>query len=168
VRAGPARRLLAAALVALVAVTGCGVRPSDAIAAGDPPSGAVAPAWKITLYLVKNGRLGTVTRRGEGPLFKAGILALLAAGPTASEQANGFTTDVPFEAGPFSVTVEPAGDLVVTLSTSAGALSTLAVEQIVCTAAATAPENPVQVTLVGAGQDIGPRTCPQRPPTATG
>jgi hypothetical protein len=49
---------------------------------------------------------------------------------------------------------------VVTLSTPAGELSALAVEQIVCTAAATAPESPAQVTVVGAEQDVDPRNCP--------
>ena len=57
------------------------------------------------------------------------------------------------------MTAEPAGDLVVSLSTPASELSTLAVEQIVCTAAATAPERRAQVTVVGAGQSVGPRDC---------
>ncbi|MEQ4722092.1 GerMN domain-containing protein [Nonomuraea sp. B19D2] len=160
-KTGLARRMLAAGLVSLVTVAGCGVRPSDAISAGDPPSGPVAPITTITLYLVKNGQLSEVTRRPGGrPMFQADTLALLAAGPTPEEQARGFTTDVPPEAGPFSVTAKPAGDLVVTLSTPAGELSTLAVQQIVCTAAARAPEKPVQVTVVGAGQSVGPRSCP--------
>ncbi|MFI7706879.1 hypothetical protein [Nonomuraea sp. NPDC049480] len=159
-RTGLARRVLAAGLVSLVAAAGCGVRPSDVIEVGAPPSGSVAPTTTITLYLVKNGRLSAVKRPGPSrPLFKADTLALLAAGPTAREQARGFTTDVPPEAGPFSVTATPAGGLVVTLSTAAGELSTLAVEQIVCTAAATAPEGPAQVTVVGAGQSVGPRNC---------
>ncbi|TMR96276.1 hypothetical protein [Nonomuraea basaltis] len=161
-RTGPPRRVLAAGLVSLVAVAACGVQPSDVIPAGDPPSGAVAPTTTITLYLVKNGRLNAVTRPGPGgrPLFNADTLALLAAGPTAREQARGLTTDVPPEAGPFSVTVNPAGHLLVTLSTPAGKLSTLAVEQIVCTAAATVPESTAQVTVIGAGQSVGPRSCP--------
>ena len=159
-RTGLARRMLAAGLVSLVAVAGCGVRPSGVITGGDPPSGAVEPTTTITLYLVKNGRLSAVTRPGGRPMFQADTLALLAAGPTAGEQAHGLTTDVPPEAGPFSVTAKPAGHLAVTLSTPAGELSTLAVEQIVCTAAATAPESPAQVTVVGAGQRVGPRSCP--------
>ncbi|MGN9847438.1 hypothetical protein ACTMTI_56165 [Nonomuraea sp. H19] len=160
-RTGLARRVLAAGLISLVAVAGCGVQPSDAIRAGDPPSGRVEPTTGITLYLVQNGRLSAVKRPG-GRLFLRDTLALLAAGPTAEEQAHGLTTDVPPEAGPFSVTAKPAGPLVVTLSTPAGELSTLAVEQIVCTAAAaTAPESPDQVTVVGAGQSVGPRSCPE-------
>jgi hypothetical protein len=155
VRTGLTRRVLAAGLVSLVAVAGCGVRPSDVIRAGDPPSGRVAPTTTITLYLVKNGRLSAVTRPGRR-LSQADTLALLAAGPTAREQADGFTTDVP----PFSVTAKPTGHLVVTLSTPAGEVSTLAVEQIVCTAAATVPETPAQVTVVGAKQSVDPRNCP--------
>ncbi|GGL49100.1 hypothetical protein [Planomonospora parontospora] len=152
------RRVLAAGLVAL-AVAGCGVRPSDVIPAGDPPSGPVAPAT-ITLYLVRNGRLDAVTRPG-GPLSRADTLALLAAGPAAGERARGLTTDVPPEAGPFSVTVERPGHVVVTPSAPAGELSALAVGQIVCTAAATAPEGPARITVVGTGRRADPRDCPR-------
>ncbi|MEU7747846.1 hypothetical protein [Nonomuraea sp. NPDC049158] len=165
-RTGLARRLLAAGLVSLVAVAGCGVRPSEVISVGYPPSGAVAPPSKITLYLVKNGRLSAVTRPGP-PKSQANTLALLAAGPTASEQAHGLTTDVPPEVGPFSVTAAPGrgpGDLMVTLSTPAGELSALAIEQIICTAAAMAPERPGQVTVVGAGPGVGSRICPMSQP----
>jgi hypothetical protein len=163
VRTGLARPVLAAGLVSLIAVAGCGVQPSGVITGAAPPSGRVEPTTTITLYLVTNGRLSAVTRPG-GPLSQADTLALLAAGPTAREQAHGLTTDVPPEAGPFSVTAKPAGRLVVTLSTPASELSTLAVEQIVCTAAATAPESPAQVTVVGAGRGVGPRNCPPPPP----
>ncbi|GAT69465.1 hypothetical protein HS048_20350 [Planomonospora sp. ID91781] len=48
-RTGLPRRVLAAGLVALIAVAGCGVRPSDVIPAGDPPSGPVAPTTAVTL-----------------------------------------------------------------------------------------------------------------------
>jgi hypothetical protein len=170
VRAGPARGALAAALVSLVTVTvtvaGCGVRPSGVITGGAPPSGAAASAATITLYLVKGGRLSAVTRPAGPPLSPAGTLALLAAGPTTRERAQGLTSDVPTGAVPVSVTAGAAGDLVVTLSTPAAGLSALAVEQIVCTAAATSPQRPapapapVTVTVVGAGQAPGGRNCP--------
>ncbi|MEV0228544.1 GerMN domain-containing protein [Nonomuraea sp. NPDC050786] len=162
-RTGLPRRVLAAGLVSLVAVAGCGVRPSDAIPVGGPPSGRVAPTTTITLYLVKNGRLSMVARRPSGPpLFSANRLELLAAGPTPEERAYGLTTDVPPEAAPFSVTAERTGHVVVTLSTAVADLSTLAVDQIVCTAAATKPESPLQVTVIGGGQSVGPRNCPKQ------
>ncbi|MGP4098984.1 hypothetical protein [Nonomuraea sp. KM90] len=161
-RTGPARRVLAAGLVSLAAVAGCGVRPSDVIEAGDPPSGGVVPVTTITLYLVKNGRLSPVARPGLGgrPLFRADTLALLADGPTAREQAKGFTTDVPPQAAPFLVTAKPAGHVLVTPSAAAGDLSALAVQQIVCTAAAATPDSPAQVTVAGTEEDVDPRSCP--------
>ncbi|GII96088.1 hypothetical protein [Sinosporangium siamense] len=160
-RAGLARRVLAAGLLSLVAVAGCGVRPSVVITGGDPPSGAVVATSKVTLYLLKNGRLSAVTRpTGGRPWFRADMLAALAAGPSVMEQAHGFTSEVPPEAGPFSVTVKPAGHLVVTPSTPAGELSPLALDQIACTAAATSPETTTRVTVAGSGKGIDPRNCP--------
>lgn len=156
------RRVLAAGLVSLAAVTGCGVRPSDAIPAGDPPSGPVAPTTTITLYLVRDGRLSAVTRPGGGRiLLQANTLGLLAAGPTARERASGFTTDVPPEAGPFAVTLLSGGHRSVTPSTPAGTLSALAVGQIVCTAAATTPEGPDRITVVGAERHPDLSDCPE-------
>ncbi|MFD0665848.1 hypothetical protein [Thermocatellispora tengchongensis] len=93
-RTGLARRVLAAGLVSLIAVAGCGVRPTGVVPAGDPPSGPVELATTMTIYLVKNGRLSPVTRPGRR-LSQADILTLLAAGPTEREQAHGLTTDVP-------------------------------------------------------------------------
>jgi len=161
-RTARALRVLAASLVALAAATGCGVQPSGVISGGDPPSGAVAPTAAITLYLVKDGRLSAVTRRHEGhPLFPADKLALLA-GPTPEERARGLTTEVPPGARPFSVTTERPGRLVVTLPMAARDLSARAVDQIVCTAAAAmTPDRAVRVILVGSGQSVGPRTCPE-------
>jgi hypothetical protein len=159
VSTGRTRRVLAAGLVSLVALAGCGVRPSGVITGGDPPSGAAAPAWMVTLYLVTDGQLSAVTRPGP-PLSQVDTLALLAAGPTAREQAHGLTTDVPPEAGPFSVTAAPAGRLVVTPATPASELSTLAIEQIACTAAAAAPESLAHVTVAGAEQDVDAQNCP--------
>ncbi|NJP92787.1 hypothetical protein HCN51_25575 [Nonomuraea sp. FMUSA5-5] len=144
----------------LLTLTGCGVQPSDAIEAGDPPSGAVEPSIAITLYFVRDDKLTAVTRPAGGPLFPQDTLALLAAGPTARERSRGYTTQVPARAGPFSVTAAPAGRLIVTLSTPADKLSTLATDQIICTATTTTPDNATQVTIIGAGETIGPRTCP--------
>jgi len=146
-------------VVLLVALAGCGVRPSGVITGGDPPSGPVEQATTITLYLVKNDRLSSVLRPG-GPLSRADTLALLAAGPTPGERAQGFGTDVPPTAGPFSVTAKPSRQLVVTVAIPAPELSALAVDQIVCTAAATSPQSPAAVTVVAGGQALGPRTCP--------
>ncbi|MEV4020412.1 hypothetical protein AB0J35_59035 [Nonomuraea angiospora] len=159
-RTALAHRTLAAGLITLLAAAGCGVRPTDVVPAGDPPSGRVEPTTTITLYLIKNGRLSAVTRPGGPPLSITDKLALLATGPTPREKARGLTTDVPPGADPFSVTAEPADHLVVNQSTPASELSTLAIKQIVCTAAATAPGSIVEITVVGAGQSVDRRSCP--------
>ncbi|MFI9597748.1 hypothetical protein [Nonomuraea sp. NPDC052265] len=159
-RAGLARRGLAAGLVAVVAVTGCGVRPSEVISVGEPPRGSVAVTTTITLYLVKDGRLSAVTRPSARPMFRTERLALLAAGPTAEERARGLTTEVPPDAGPFSVTVKVRGRVALNPSVPGGDLSPLAVRQMVCTAAAL-PDSPARITVVGARTSVDPRDCPR-------
>ncbi|YCK37980.1 hypothetical protein ACNF49_29190 [Actinomadura sp. ATCC 39365] len=162
-RAGLPRRALAAnlvaALVALVAVTGCGVRPSDVISVGEPPKGSVAVTTTIVLYLVQDGRLSAVRRPSARPLFLTERLALLAAGPTAEERASGFGTEVPPEADPFLVTAKAHGRMVLTPSAPGGDLSALAVQQIVCTAAALT-DSPARITVAGARTNVDPRDCP--------
>ncbi|MFI7422991.1 hypothetical protein [Nonomuraea sp. NPDC049684] len=153
------RRALAAGLAALVTVTGCGVRPSDVIAVGPPPVGSVALTTTIVLYLVKDGRLSAVTRPSARPLFRTERLALLAAGPTPEERALGLGTEVPPEADPFLVTDKARGRMTLTPSTPGGDLSPLAVQQIVCTAAAL-PGSPARIAVVGARTGVDPRDCP--------
>ena len=159
-RISPAR---GAGLLALVAVAGCGVQPSGVSTGDAPPSGAVARAT-ITLYLVAGGRLSPVTRPGGPPLSAADTLGLLAAGPSAGERARGLGTALPPDAGTFSVAADPAGDLVVTPSRPAGALSGLAVEQIACTAAAAMPHDPVWITVAGTGRRVDRHACPRAGP----
>ncbi|SPL88080.1 putative lipoprotein [[Actinomadura] parvosata subsp. kistnae] len=134
------------------------MRPSDPISVGVPPSGGVARRTSIALYLVRDGRLSTVKRPGFR-LSQADALVLLAVGPTESERARGFTTAIPPEAAPFSVSTKAAGGLMVNVSVPAGDLPVLAVGQIVCTVAAMAEESPARVTVVGAGQNVSPPDC---------
>jgi hypothetical protein len=132
------RRLLIAGLILLL--TGCGVQPSAVILGAPAPRGQVSGT---ALYLVFNGKLTLVLRPTSG-----NPLDLLAAGPTDQERSQGFTSDVPPDIAPVSVV-----DTIVTVSTDVSALSTMAVDQIVCTAGAS-------VTLVGQGHSRGPVNCP--------
>ncbi|TNC25849.1 hypothetical protein [Amycolatopsis alkalitolerans] len=146
------RRALAAAAAALT-LAGCGVQPSGVIVGASPPSGGAGRPGGITLYLVSGGHVTPVRRAGL-PLSPADTLALLAQGPTASERARGLSSQVPPGAAPFSVTAVPPGPIVVTPSIPADRLSTVAMDQIVCTVAAGGGE----VTIAGAGR--GPWACP--------
>jgi hypothetical protein len=155
------RRVLGTAAVLMLFATGCGVQPSGVITGAAPPSGRVepsgrgAPGASVTLYLVSNGEL-TPVQRAARPRSRERTLALLASGPTAEESARGLTSEVPQGAAPFSVSVEPPDQMVVTVSGSVGELSGTAIDQIVCTAA----EPGQHVTVLVGGRSHGPRVCP--------
>ncbi|MFF5990813.1 hypothetical protein [Prauserella flavalba] len=149
------RRGLWPGVAALLALAGCGVQPSGVIVGASPPSGAAAPGPATTLYFLSAGRPFPVLRAGP-PLSYADTLAELAAGPTEEERARGLGTEVPPEAAPFTVTASGAGRVVVTLSMSPERLSTVATEQIACTAA----DRRGEVVLFGEGQGRSAR-CPR-------
>ncbi|GAB2942674.1 hypothetical protein ACFMQL_35265 [Nonomuraea fastidiosa] len=157
--AGRAWRALVGVGLALVVVAGCGVRPSDVIPVGPPPSGPVASARATAIYLIKDGRLHPVPRP-RGRLYPADALALLAAGPTAQERQQGYTSDVPREAEPFTVASEQGGRLVIIPSGPPGELPERAVGQIVCTVAAMLPGAAQDITVAGAEPRVDPGDCP--------
>jgi hypothetical protein len=149
------RKRLLAGFALLAAVTaGCGVQPSGVIAGLEAPSGTVQADSGATIYLISQGTV-VAAGRGNGQLTVAQRLTVLAGGPTAAEQARGLSTDVPTTAGPFSVKPGVTGLTVVT-STDVTTLSTLAADQLVCTADDTGH----QVTLAGNNGSRGPLTCP--------
>ena len=133
------RRLVVA--VALL-VAGCGVQPTD-------PIGGSA-ATEALVFLVRNDTVEPVLRVTRYQTGSSAALQLLAQGPSEVEQANGYRSEVPREAEP--VTVEAS---TVTLPIDVTTLSTVAVTQIVCTAAVPGP-----VTLHGGGHTRGPASCP--------
>ncbi|OLF16511.1 hypothetical protein [Actinophytocola xanthii] len=133
-------RRLVVAVVLLV--TGCGVRPTDPIA-GSPATGAL-------VFLVRNDAVEPVLRATRHQTDPSAALRLLAEGPSEVEQANGYRSEVPREAEP--MTIE---DTTVTLPIDVTTLSTVAMTQIACTAAAPGP-----VTLRGGGHTRGPVGCP--------
>ncbi|WP_242901770.1 hypothetical protein [Actinomadura terrae] len=84
---------LAAAPLAGVLVSGCGVRPTGILSAGDPPVAAGSQAPAITVYLVQGGRLKAVVRPGlpGHPYLSIGQLSVE---PTATESRAGLHTEV--------------------------------------------------------------------------
>ncbi len=117
-------------MLLLVVVSGCGIRPTDPIPGLEAPSGPVentSPA----LYWVSEGQVVAVNRP-QGSLSGFDVVALLAQGPTAAEQARGLVTEVPFDAAPATID-RVANGLDVNISTDVSLLSKAAVQQIVCT-----------------------------------
>ncbi|ONI71107.1 hypothetical protein ALI144C_52175 [Actinosynnema sp. ALI-1.44] len=125
-------------LVALL-IAGCGVQPTEPIG-GSRAKGAV-------IYLVQDGEVTPVLRPTRHESSQLSALELLAQGVPPGGL---YTTEVPHDLGPKSV-----DDKTVAVTVDVTTLSTMAVAQIVCTAAAPGP-----VTLQGGGQTRGPVSCP--------
>jgi hypothetical protein len=132
-------------LVIVLLVAGCGVRPSSVVEGGPAPTVAAG----ATLFLVSGGHVTPVLRPKPD---SSDLLALLAAGPTAVERDQGYTSEVPAGVALSAAASE------VSVSVDVRSLSALAVDQIVCTAA---PDS-TPVTLVGGGASRGPQVCPVR------
>ncbi|MEV0074574.1 MULTISPECIES: GerMN domain-containing protein [unclassified Amycolatopsis] len=151
---------VALVLVALAA-TACGVQPSGAISGDEAPSGppSTAPGTPAisSIYLVADGAVVRVQRPGLDQTDSALIDALVQ-GPTSTEKASGFTTEVPQTALPAAVMIS-ASEVTVQLATDVQALSSLAVSQIVCTLhLRDAPDGSV-FTLVGGGNVRSGERC---------
>ncbi|MBT2209576.1 MULTISPECIES: hypothetical protein [Actinomadura] len=84
---------LAAVLLGGVLASGCGVRPTGVLSAGDRPVAAGSQAAAITVYLVRGDRLVPVVRPGlpGQPYLSIGQLSVP---PTASDLALGLHTEV--------------------------------------------------------------------------
>lgn len=147
------RRLLMPIAPVFLALSACGISPTGVVEAGGPASG-IAPV--TPLYFVRDGVLVAVHRATARPGDAQAALRMLLAGPTPAETDGRLSTEVPgpprAPATPFArptaarapeqsppdgptVTVKGAV-LSIRLPFGLGALSRLATEQVICTAAA--------------------------------
>ncbi|MFJ9007545.1 hypothetical protein [Streptomyces canus] len=138
-------------LLALLALTSCGIPATGVVEAGGPASGAL-PMTQV--YFVENGALVAMPRTTERPGDPEAALQLLMAGPLAGEGRSGrLSTEVPGvptavalppatdepgnPASPDAPTVTVKGDaMTIRLPPGMDGLSDIGVRQIVCTAAA--------------------------------
>jgi len=134
-------------LLALLALTSCGIPATGVVEAGGPASGVV-PITPV--YFVSGGRLVAMPRETDLPGDPAAALRLLMDGPASAETGKRLRTEVPGlpslapttdEASaapvPDAPSVSANGDtLTVRLPAGMDALSDVATVQIICTAAA--------------------------------
>ncbi|MFY1615846.1 hypothetical protein [Micromonospora sp. WMMD736] len=151
---------VAAGLLVAVLTAGCGVRPTDVITGRSAVSG---PSAGVGIYLIADGELALAIRPlKNAPAPLAETLVLLAAGPDDSERDAGLTSEVPSDIGPAAVT--PSADqpgVTVRMKGAVLPLSTLAVNQIVCTVALAGQQDSyAPVTLVGPDGTRPPWSCP--------
>ncbi|ASU86007.1 hypothetical protein CDO52_03450 [Nocardiopsis gilva YIM 90087] len=133
----PRGRAATALALALLALAGCGIPPTDPGVAGGPARGIQRPgADSHTARLIFVGSSGpqAVARPVEGPVDAREAMDLLLDGPSAAERERGLFTEVPPMSGGVRVTAtEGAVDVYIPMKASA--LPVAAVSQLVCTAA---------------------------------
>ncbi|MFG2570467.1 hypothetical protein ACGFR6_34190 [Streptomyces sp. NPDC048567] len=167
-------RVLGALLPVLLLTTGCGIRATDVVEAGEPATVEVAPADQLgtLLYFVSSSsasRLMPVVRKSRtlqvGDGEEAGstgapdALSLLFLGPTRTERDSGLRSELP--TGRTRVAVELNADGVrVTVDMPVTGLSQAARQQLICTAArARTADRSEAVTVKGTDGVIGPAHC---------
>lgn len=126
----------AAALLAVLALAGCGVTDAGPSAAGAPATGARTAGGEVvrTYFLAPNGTWPVARPAPPGAGPQTALNALLA-GPTRAERARGLVTALP--GGTHRVRAEAAqGAVDLYLPWLVSELDRVAVHQLVCTAAA--------------------------------
>ncbi|MFJ7627825.1 hypothetical protein ACIQZN_15145 [Streptomyces sp. NPDC097595] len=169
--------MLGALLPVLLLATGCGIRATDVVEAGEPATVEVAPAGQrgALVYFVSSSsasRLMPVIRTiippdgVEGGAYEdnrpngaSAPLYLLFEGPTRSEREAGLRSELP--SGQVKAAVELSADGVkATVNLPVTGLSQAARQQIVCTAAtASTADRTEVVTVTGTDGVIGPTRC---------
>ncbi|WP_433534019.1 hypothetical protein ACQPZK_17675 [Micromonospora sp. CA-249363] len=152
--------VLAVGLLVALLTAGCGVRPTDVITGRSAVSG---PSAGEGLYLIADGELALVVRPAKNaPASPLETLVLLATGPTEAERSAGFTSEVPADIAPVSMT--PSADepgITVRMKGAVLPLSTLAANQIICTVALSSQQiSYAPVTLAGSDGARPPWSCP--------
>lgn len=145
-------------------IASCGVRPTPVITGNAAPRGAVTG---VVLYFVADGKLRAVVRATAGSYSDdRAVFQQLAAGPTPSERAGGVTSEVPNVTAKFDY---PDGGTYVIVDAPQGGLSSLAVDQIVCTVVAARTvtgqtSSPMKITVIDQNKYWSPRACPAQTP----
>jgi len=145
-----------AILLVLLTAAGCGVRPSGVISGLDAPAGP-REGTVPTLFFVHQHQVVAVRHAAPG-IPGADTVTLLAAGPDRDGRGKGLTTQVPMAMAPATIT-ESGGGLEVQLHGDVAELTSLAVDQIVCTLLMQYP-GAAWASLRGGSHTVDQRTCP--------
>jgi hypothetical protein len=144
---------LLSALVAVLLVAGCGVRASGTIPGGPAPKVSAAG---IALFFVSGGNVSLVMREWTAALASpTDAVSLLAAGPNPTERAAGLTTEVSQKITSVEVDLADSNTVAIRIPIAPGDLSSLAVEQLACTAIANLGPGQSDVytaVVIGGGQ----------------
>ncbi|OKJ75034.1 hypothetical protein [Streptomyces sp. CB02460] len=171
-------RLLSALLPVLLLATGCGIRATDVVEAGEPATVEVASGGRRSalVYFVSSSsasRLMPVVRTMSPPESVDGgawtdnglsgasaALYLLFQGPTRAERDSGLRSELPTGGGLNAAIELSSVGVKVTIGMPVTGLSEAARQQLVCTAAAASTADRTEVvTVIGTEGVIGPTHC---------
>lgn len=157
------KKLLVVAILLLVA--GCGIQPTPVFQAGLAPTKSNSNTANLTLYFVSQGRVVPSTRATGTAVSPATALNLLLKGPSSAESGEQLYSELPLPTGePITVDAQ-SYPVVVYLPFSLKELSSLAINQVVCTTrAALVTSGPVStsgldVILATTDGKLDPRPC---------
>ncbi|NRQ35502.1 GerMN domain-containing protein [Nonomuraea sp. NN258] len=128
-----------ATVVVVAALAGCGITDTDALPAGQPVQGGLTASSDrlLRVYFVTQEGTWPVSRPAPAGNRLRQAMAALLAGPTADERARGLITRLPAAPGPVEATTA-GGRVRLRLPWQVRNLRSVAVSQLVCTAAAAA------------------------------
>ncbi|MFC4033111.1 hypothetical protein ACFO3J_16685 [Streptomyces polygonati] len=164
---GGRRPALLAGLLAVCALSACGVPPSDVIQAGEPATGM--PPGTLLYFLSGDGALVAVPRGGAPDVALA--VDQVFKGPTATEVAD-VRTQLPRLPSPPAVK-DVSGTVLVELPAGVAPLTPLAVRQLTCTVAAAYRAEPSTAKRLaakrsGIGRSVPAGPVPTVPPEVSG
>jgi hypothetical protein len=118
--------------VAGLVLTGCGVRPTGEVSAGEGPVATATSAPQAQVVFLRDG-VPVPVDRPVSPWDRQAVLDALAAGPTPAERTEGLTTELKVK----QILAHSEGGqvLIVDPVVSAGVLSPYAYTQVYCTIA---------------------------------
>ncbi|MFJ3926226.1 hypothetical protein [Streptomyces sp. NPDC090022] len=170
------RVLLSGVAAALtLALTACGVPPSDVIQAGEPASGMPAPGptppapFAVHLYFWNNGDVVAYPRRINGPGDLGNVVDQLFSGPTASEAMTA-TTQLPRLSAAPTVVADSGTGVSVKLPKGVAPLSQRAMLQVACTVAHAANPSgtpPANADAAGSGAPVASPAPTESSPVAS-
>lgn len=158
------KKLLVVAVLLLVSA--CGVKPTPVVPAGPAPTlrnpSNDGRGADLILYFVLDGRVTPVTRSTGAAVGVTTALTMLLDGPTYAEASDGYATMLPSETG--SITLSPGPPTVINFSFPLKQLTSIAINQLVCTAfAAMAAEGGTvmdgAITLGGPDVQLPAQAC---------
>jgi hypothetical protein len=136
-------------VLAVLLLTGCGVRPTGVVYAGDAPTATAAASPQAQVFLLAQKMLVPVARAVK-PGDPQSVFDALLAGPTVEERRRGLITAL---IGVQRITVHELDGTTLLIETvpPVAKLSPLAFEQIYCTGMALPDQRFLKISIVNGG-----------------